>query len=137
MARRVVVAAEPQPVVVEAKTFEVQYDDEAGTVSFNLSDGTPVILEKPKTRQMLLIESWLSSVEPEYKTSAFTTLKLASLCTIKYGEATKISFDKIIDIDFEDCERVVKALECFRDFFEHMAKRATGNSGAKPASNNP
>lgn len=138
MARKVTVVEEPKPSVVasspDTKTFTVEYDDEAGIVSFELADGTPVVMKKPRTRQLLLIDSWRNSVDLEYRTSAFTALKLASLCITKYGQNDKASFDDLADLDFEDCERVVKALECFRDVFEHLQQRAIG-AGAIPPSN--
>ncbi|AUT00891.1 hypothetical protein CLI64_11050 [Nostoc sp. CENA543] len=128
MARKVVeqtpvqeVKAQPAP-----KTFDVQYDDVLGTVSFELSDGTPIVMKKPKTRQLLLMQSWLETVSPEYRSNGFVALKLASLCTVKFGDADHATFDQLADVDFEDCERVVKALECFRDVFEHLQRKAGG-----------
>ncbi|ALF55621.1 hypothetical protein ACX27_26715 [Nostoc piscinale CENA21] len=134
MVRKVTTVEEPKQVIEAPKTFAVQYDDEAGTVSFNLSDGTPVEMRKPRTRQLLLIDSWKSTADPEYVTTAFTALKLASLCVTKFGNANKVSFDELIDVDFEDCERVVKALECFRDVFDSLQARLN-SQGAVTASN--
>ncbi|BBD59503.1 hypothetical protein NIES2109_22900 [Nostoc sp. HK-01] len=135
MARKVTAVEEPKPSVVALpvpKTFTVDYDDEAGIVSFELADGTPVVMKKPRTRQLLLIDSWRNSVEPEYLTNAFTSLKLASLCITKFGDKDKATFDDLADLDFENCERVVKALECFRDVFEHLQQHAASAGAVSP-----
>lgn len=138
MARKVTPLAEAAELAQEPaptpKTFQVNYDDEAGTVSFEMADGTPVLLKKPKTRQLLLMQSWLSSAPDEYKTNAFMVFKLASLCTAKYGKKKELTFDELLDLELEDAERMAKALECFRDFFEQLQRRVS-DTGAEPAGN--
>jgi hypothetical protein len=99
------------------------YNQEEGKVSFSLEDGTQVVMKSPKTRQFLLLESFIKSVEPEYKTESFIAIKLASLCITKFGNEDKISFDNLLDnLEINDLERVAEAITCFRDKLESIAR---------------
>ncbi|MDZ8259451.1 hypothetical protein [Nostoc sp. ChiQUE01b] len=108
--------------VEESSEFTAEYDADAGIVTFKLTDGTPVAMKSPKTRQFLLLESFINSAEPEYKTESFLVLKLAALCTTKYGKNTSVSFDYLLD-NLEGCDmkRVAAAITVFQDKFEFLS----------------
>jgi hypothetical protein len=111
--------------VEESSEFKAEYDADAGIVSFQLTDGTPVVMKSPKTRQLLLLESFLNSAEPEYKTESFLALKLSALCIIKYGKNSSISFDNLIDnLELQDMERLAAGLAFFQDKLEYLSKAA-------------
>lgn len=135
MARKVIVEEVKEEVSVEAislpkeidsSEFQVEFNQEEGTVKFVLTDETPVEMKSPKTRQFLLLESFLKSADEDYKTESFIALKLASLCMTKFGDKDKVSFDELLDIlEVEDIERVAASLSCFRDKFEYLARKST------------
>ncbi|UKO99362.1 hypothetical protein [Nostoc sp. UHCC 0870] len=135
MARKVIVeeAKEIAPVEsislpkeVDSSEFQVEFNQEEGTVKFILTDGTPVEMKSPKSRQFLLLESFLKSADEDYKTESFIALKLASLCMTKFGDKDKVSFDELLDIlEVEDIERVAASLSCFRDKLEYLARKST------------
>ncbi|MEH1966756.1 hypothetical protein [Nostoc sp.] len=109
--------------VEESSEFKAEYDADAGIVSFELTDGTPIVMKSPKTRQFLLLESFMSTAEPEYKTNSFIALKLAALCITKYGKNTSISFDNLADnLEFEDMERLAAGLAFFQGKLESLSK---------------
>ncbi|MFS0515146.1 hypothetical protein ACEYW6_10535 [Nostoc sp. UIC 10607] len=111
--------------VEESSEFKAEYDADTGIVTFELTDGTPVSMKSPKTRQFLLLESFLNSAEPEYKTESFLALKLSALCIIKYGKNTSISFDNLIDnLELQDMERLAAGLAFFQDKLEYLSKAA-------------
>ena len=106
--------------------FEALYDSDTGVVTFELTDGTPVSMKSPKTRQFLLLESFMKQSPEEYKTESFLALKLASLCINKYAGKSNISFEELIDIlEIEDVERVAAALTFFQDKFVYLSKPAS------------
>lgn len=123
MAKRVVIEGtnEQSPSLISNTqpnqiNFKSDYDEEAGIVSFQLEDGTPVVMKSPKTRQFLLLEGFMKSVEPEYKTESFIAVKLASLCITKFGNKDKVTFDELLDeLEITDLERVAEAIMCFQD----------------------
>jgi hypothetical protein len=105
--------------------FQAEFNEEEGVVSFSLEDGTPVVMKSPKTRQFLLLESFLKSAEQEYKTESFVAVKLASLCITKFGEKDKVSFDQLLDeLEIIDLERLAAALSVFRDKLEAIGRKA-------------
>ncbi len=109
--------------VEESSEFKAEYDADAGIVSFELTDGTPVSMKSPKTRQFLLLESFMSTAEPEYRTNSFIALKLAALCITKYGKNPSISFDNLVDnLELQDTERLAAGLAFFQDKFEYLSK---------------
>lgn len=104
--------------------FQAEYNSDNQTVSFELNDGTPVILKSPKVKQFGLLESFVKQSPQEYLTDMFTLLKLASLCTIKYGKKESISFDDLVDnLEIEDLERMVAALGFFRDKLNYLTRK--------------
>lgn len=107
------------------KKFEAQYNPDSGVVTFELTDGTSVTMSSPKTRQFLLLESFIRSAGEEYKTESFMALKLASLCISKFGAKKAISFDELLDtLEIEDVERVAAALAFFQNKFDYLSKAA-------------
>lgn len=109
----------------ESNEFKVEYNPDEGTASFELEDGTPVVMKSPKTRQLLRLESFISSADPEYRTDSFTAVKLASLCISKFGDKDSVTFDYLLDeLDFTDLERLAAALSCFRDKLEAITRKA-------------
>ena len=102
--------------------FNAQYNPDEGVVTFELTDGTPVSMKSPKTRQFLLLDSFMNNSAEEYKTEAFILLKLASLCINKFGTKVSISFDELVDsLEFKDVERLASAIAFFQDKFEHLS----------------
>jgi len=129
MAKKVLIEEVKQPQVEEVFTlksdeFKVNLDSDTQTVKFELTDGTSVEMKSPKTRQFLLLESFMKSAEDEYKTESFMALKLASLCITKFGDKDKVSFDELLEIEIEDVERVAASLGCFRDKFEYLGRKS-------------
>lgn len=134
MVRKVIVEEPKQPTQEEivslpekeqSSEFQVEFNQEEGIVNFKLTDGTPVQMNSPKTRQFLLLESFVKSAESEYKTDSFIVLKLASLCITKFGAKDKISFEELIDtLEIEDVERVAAAIGCFQDKFKYLAGKS-------------
>lgn len=109
--------------VEESSEFKAEYDADTGIVTFELTDGTPVAMKSPKTRQLLLLEGWISNVTEEYKTNSFIALKLAALCITKFGKNPSVSFDNLLDtIEFEDMERLAAGLAFFQDKLESLSK---------------
>lgn len=131
MARKVIVEEPKQEDIIsltqkeDSSEFSVEFNQEEGTVTFQLTDGTVVKMKSPKTRQFLLLESFIKSADEEYKTESFLALKLASLCITKFGTKDKISFEELIDtLEIEDVERVAAAIVCFRDKLEYLAGKS-------------
>ncbi|BAY23715.1 hypothetical protein NIES2100_35070 [Calothrix sp. NIES-2100] len=110
---------------IESDEFKADFNPDEGTVSFQLEDSTPVVMKSPKTRQFLLLESFIKTAEPEYKTESFIAIKLASLCITKFGTLDKVSFDYLLDeLEFTDLERLAAAISCFRDKLDAIASKA-------------
>lgn len=109
----------------QEKVFEVTHDEEAGTVSFSLVDGTPVVIRSPKPKDFLLISSFIKQAEPEYTSEEMILIKLMTLCITKFGSATKIDFHQFLDNleDLEDLERLGKAFAFFRSAIERITSR--------------
>lgn len=106
--------------------FEAVYDSEKQQVHITLTNGKEVILNSPKAKQFLLLESFVKSTLDEYKTDSFVVLKLASVCITKYGDKSSVTFDELLeDLEIEDLERIVAGLTFFRDKLEYLTKRAT------------
>ncbi|MBD2196614.1 MULTISPECIES: hypothetical protein [Calothrix] len=132
MAKRVVIEGTPsesptlinnesQPIQEVEKKSEIDFNAEEGIASFKLEDGTPVVMKSPKTRQFLLLESFMKSTEAEYKTESFIAVKLASLCITKFGNKDKVTFDELLDeLEITDLERVAEAIMCFQDKLEAL-----------------
>ncbi|MBD2168062.1 hypothetical protein H6G04_27125 [Calothrix membranacea FACHB-236] len=109
----------------ESNEFKVNYNPDEGIASFELKDGTPVVMKSPKTRQFLLLESFMNSAEPEYKSVSFMGVKLASLCITKFGNRDSVTFDDLLDeLDFTDLERLAAAISCFQDKLDAIASKA-------------
>lgn len=104
--------------------FQATYDPDNQIVSFDLTDGTPVVIKSPKVKQFCLLESFVKQSPQEYLTDTFTLLKLASLCITKYGAKTSVSFDYLIDnLEIEDLERMVAGLGFFRDKLDYLTRK--------------
>jgi hypothetical protein len=109
----------------DTSLFTANYDPDNQTVSFELTDGTPVVMKSPKAKQFLLLESFAKQAEQEYLTDSFVMLKLASVCITKFGKKTSISFYDLVDsLELEDIERVVSCLGFFRDKLEYLARKS-------------
>lgn len=133
MARKLVIeeVKELDNLVIQPETesksgeFEAQYNQEEGTVDFELADGTPVQVTSPKAKQFLLIEGFIKTAPEEYKTESFLIIKLASLCITKFGKKTKLTFDELLEVlEVEDIERVAAAIGYFRDKFEYLSRKS-------------
>lgn len=138
MARKVIeeVQKAPDPTPTPVKTFDVFYDEDKGELKFNLSDGTLVEMRSPTAKILLLLESWYQNpkTSEDYKSTSFLMMKVASLCITKFGDKDKVTFDEFVDkLSIEDLERVVKAVACFRDFFEYLQRRGGDTSSESAA----
>lgn len=108
----------------ESTEFQVEYNQEEGIASFSLEDGTAIVMKSPKTRQFLLLDSFMKSVDSDYKTESFVAVKLASLCITKFGDRDKVTFDELLDnLEITDLERVAAAIMCFRDKLEAVGRK--------------
>lgn len=109
----------------EVNSFELTHDEEAGTVSFSLVDGTPVILRSPKPKDFLLVNSFMKQAEPEYLTEEMLGFKLITLCMSKLGNQTKVDFYQFLDQveDIEDFQRIGEAFNFFRDQLERLTSK--------------
>jgi hypothetical protein len=105
--------------------FNVNHDPDNQVVSFELTDGTSVVMKSPKAKQFLLLESFAKQADQEYLTDSFIMLKLASVCITKYGNQSSITFNDLMDnLELEDIERVVSALSFFRDKLDYLARKS-------------
>lgn len=120
MARKIEIEdKQPQEKVNSSTTFEADFNQEEGVVSFKLTDGTPIEMKSPKARQLLLLESYIKNAPKEERTDSFVAMKFASLIITKFGDKDKISFDELLDnLETIDMKRVAAAIALFRDFFE-------------------
>ncbi|MBD2060509.1 hypothetical protein H6F88_31705 [Oculatella sp. FACHB-28] len=115
-----------QPAIVEEqeepKEFEITQDEEAGIVSFELVDGTPVVLRSPKPKDFLLMNSFVKLADDEYKTEEMLGFKLITLCMTKYGSKNKVDFYEFLDSveDIEDLQRTATAFSFFRSNLERL-----------------
>lgn len=93
----------------------VEYDEEAGTATVELCDGTSVTLKEPKARAILQMESWQKTAPPEKAGHGFAQVKLAHTCITTFnGKPEKPGFDDFIDmLEVEDLEVLAAALACF------------------------
>lgn len=127
MARRTVVEVDKPTINKDSDKsdeLKIEYNPEEGIANFSLEDGTSVEMKYPKTRQFLLLESFMKSAEPEYRTESFAAVKLASLCITKFGDKDKVTFDELLDtLEVSDLERVAAAIICFRDKLEAAARK--------------
>lgn len=115
----------PEVEAEDTSLFTANYDQDNQVVSFELTDGTPVVMKSPKAKQFLLLESFAKQAEQEYLTDSFVMLKLASVCITKYGKKDSITFNDLVDnLELEDIERVVSALSFFRDKLEYLARKS-------------
>lgn len=128
------VEAEPETEAIAKptpNTFVMEHDDEAGTVDFELLDGTPIQLKSPTKKQLWAVTGWLNSAGEDYRSDVMLTLKLAQICVAKWGDRPSIGFDEMLDtIDPVDFKRLGAAVSCFRDrmadFFERLAMDRPG-----------
>lgn len=123
-----------QEDTVQPGDFEIQFDEEAGIVEFQLENGTEIVIKEPKAKAFLLMNSWMQSAPEEYKSDQFAAMKLAHSCITKYSNPNKGSviptFNEFIDeLEIEDIERVGAALGCFRKVFDRLAEKAASISG--------
>ncbi|MBD2452248.1 hypothetical protein H6G76_35145 [Nostoc sp. FACHB-152] len=138
MAKRVITEVSKLDAVVETKSneevnttpqeksdeFQAAYDPDNQTVSFELVDGTPVVMKSPKVKQFGLLESFIKQSPQEYLTDTFTLIKLASLCITKFGDKSSVSFDQLINtLEIEDLERMVAGLGFFRDKLDYLTRK--------------
>jgi hypothetical protein len=122
-----------EPETIEKpKAFTYAYDDELGTVDFELTDGTPVTLRSPRTRDFLTVSSWLSTADAELQSDQMSILRMAAACMAKLGNGkaalTHVTLDQLLDKldetnDPEDITRLAIAVNCFRDQLERFFKR--------------
>lgn len=120
MARKIEIE-DKQEKVDNSTSFEAEFNEEEGLVSFHLTDGTPVEMRSPKTRQILQLESYIKTAPEDERTDSFVALKFASLVIIKFGDKSKISFDELLDnLEPFDIKRVAAALSLFRGILESL-----------------
>ncbi|MBD2515189.1 hypothetical protein H6G93_09245 [Nostoc sp. FACHB-973] len=116
----------------QTSTFDVEHKVDEQIVTFHLINGKRVSMRSPNTKQFLLLQSWLQSVEQEFKSDQLVAIKLASLCIIEFDGKPKITFDELLDsLEFDDLERVAAAISLFRDKIDALSARASTN-GSKP-----
>ncbi|MBD2256653.1 hypothetical protein [Pseudanabaena sp. FACHB-2040] len=108
--------AAPEP---EQEGYTVQHDEEAGTVTFALLDGTEYTIKEPKAKAFLLMQGWYAKAPSEYQSDAFATVKLVHGCI----QGDKPGFDAFVDaLELEDMERLGAALSCFRGLGERVKR---------------
>jgi hypothetical protein len=117
------------------KTFTYAYDDELGTVDFELTDGTPVTLRSPRTSQLLTVSSWMSTSEPEMRSNEMVIMRIAAVCAVRMGELARVSMAELLNKldetnDLDDIKRLAIAVNCFRSelkrFFGDRDVRGAG-----------
>jgi hypothetical protein len=110
------------------KSFTYVHDDEAGTVDFELTDGTPIRMRSPRTTQFLAVTSWLSTVDPEMRSDEMAVLRVAAACVVKMGKMTSVSMAQLLEKldetnDIDDVKRLAIAVNCFQAELERFFKR--------------
>lgn len=111
--------------------FVYEYDDEAGTVDFELSDGTLVRLKSPTKKQLWAVTGWINSSGEDYRNDLMMMMKLAQVCVVKWGNLKAIAFDQMLEeLEPADFKRLGAAVTCFRsgveDFFKRLGMASTG-----------
>jgi hypothetical protein len=110
---------EPEPML-----FVMEHDDEAGTVEFQISDGTAVTLKSPTKRQLWAVTGWTNSASEDERSDLMLMLKITQICCIKWGDRPGISFDELSEqVEPEDLPRLGAAIACFRDRLEPFFTR--------------
>lgn len=105
----------------QVKSFTVEHDDEAGTVSFELADGTAVVLREPKAKQFLMVQSWIrKQPDEDLRSDEFAMLRLAHAASTGLPD-----WNTFLDnLEPEDMLRVVRAIGFFRDSIERFSRTA-------------
>jgi hypothetical protein len=116
------------PAAVDA--VAVQYDEQAGTATFELESGLTVVLKEPKAKDFIYLSSKLETVESWQRSPTMAAYILAHFMIESITGYEKLpSFDEFLDLlADDDLERVGAAFTCFPNIAGRMAKIfAAGN----------
>jgi hypothetical protein len=109
-----------ETVDVQAEeVLEVSFDPESKTASFVVNN-IPVVIREPKGRDFLTLTDWIGTkaqLDDEPPGSLITTMKLLSLCIVRFGNKNRVSLDDLLDNlpTQKDVEVAASGLNFFSD----------------------